>query len=69
MIKRHYECNPASELHGTQKMWYYINKGLLASSIISCASEFFPILLVTHWLACGGAEERAEDIEKRMKVG
>ncbi|EGT36266.1 hypothetical protein CAEBREN_21337 [Caenorhabditis brenneri] len=67
VIKRHYECNPASELHGTQKMWYYINKGLLSSSIISCASEFFPILLVTHWLACGGAEERAEDIEKRMK--
>ncbi|CAP26454.2 Protein CBG05891 [Caenorhabditis briggsae] len=68
VIKRHYECNPASELHGTQKMWYYINKGLLSSSIISCASEFFPILLVTHWLACGGAEERAEDIERRMKI-
>ncbi|CAI5449262.1 unnamed protein product [Caenorhabditis angaria] len=67
VTKRHYECDPYTELHGTQKMWYYINKGLLNSSIISCASEFFPVLLVTHWLACGGAEERAENIEKRMK--
>uniref|UniRef100_A0A8R1I828 Uncharacterized protein n=1 Tax=Caenorhabditis japonica TaxID=281687 RepID=A0A8R1I828_CAEJA len=67
VMKRNYQCDPATALHGTQKMWYYINKGLLSSSIISCASEFFPVLLVTHWLACGGAEERAEDIERRMK--
>ncbi|KAK6013940.1 hypothetical protein OSTOST_20716 [Ostertagia ostertagi] len=49
-------------------MWYYINKGILSSSIISCASEFFPVLLVAHWLACGGAEEKAEDIERRRQM-
>uniref|UniRef100_A0A1I7XHY8 Anoctamin n=1 Tax=Heterorhabditis bacteriophora TaxID=37862 RepID=A0A1I7XHY8_HETBA len=68
VMKRNYECYPAEDLHGTQKMWYYINKGILSSSIISCASEFFPVLLVTHWLACGGAEEKAGDIEKRKQL-
>ncbi|CAD6190697.1 unnamed protein product [Caenorhabditis auriculariae] len=67
VMKRNYDCSPYDDLHGTQKSWYYINKGLLSSSIISCASEFFPVLLVGHWLACGGAEEKAEDIERRMK--
>lgn len=47
---------------------YYINKGVLSASIISCASEFFPVLLVTHWLANGGAEEKAEDIERRQQL-
>ncbi|CAJ0602617.1 unnamed protein product, partial [Cylicocyclus nassatus] len=68
VMRRNYECTPSEDLHGTQKMWYYINKGILSSSIISCASEFFPVLLVTHWLACGGAEEKAEDIERRRKL-
>ncbi|VDO45120.1 unnamed protein product [Haemonchus placei] len=67
VMRRNYECSPANDLHGTQKMWYYINKGVLSSSIISCASEFFPVLLVAHWLACGGAEEKAEDIQRRVR--
>ncbi|XGW22854.1 hypothetical protein V3C99_005240 [Haemonchus contortus] len=68
VMRRNYECSPANDLHGTQKMWYYINKGVLSSSIISCASEFFPVLLVAHWLACGGAEEKAEDIQRRRQL-
>ncbi|EYC45442.1 hypothetical protein Y032_0428g1299 [Ancylostoma ceylanicum] len=68
VMRRNYECTPSDDLHGTQKMWYYINKGILSSSIISCASEFFPVLLVAHWLACGGAEEKAEDIERRRQL-
>ncbi|ETN69310.1 hypothetical protein NECAME_05293, partial [Necator americanus] len=68
VVRRNYECSPSDDLHGTQKMWYYINKGILSSSIISCASEFFPVLLVGHWLACGGAEEKAEDIERRQQL-
>ncbi|CAB3406431.1 unnamed protein product [Caenorhabditis bovis] len=67
VMRRNYECSPSDDLHGTQKMWYYINKGLLNSAVISCASEFFPVILVAHWLACGGAEEKADDIMKRMK--
>lgn len=31
--------------------------------------QFFPVLLVTHWLTCGGAEEKAESIKKRQQVG
>ncbi|TKR69135.1 hypothetical protein L596_021327 [Steinernema carpocapsae] len=42
VMKRHYDCDPSMDLHGTQKIWYYLNKGLLNSAIISCASEFFP---------------------------
>lgn len=68
VMRRTYECSPSDDLHGMQKMWYYINKGILSSSIIACASEFFPVLLVTHWLACGGAEEKAEDIERRRQL-
>ncbi|KAK5974848.1 hypothetical protein GCK32_004314, partial [Trichostrongylus colubriformis] len=68
VMRRNYECSPSDDLHGTQKMWYYINKGILSSAIISCASEFFPVLLVAHWLACGGAEEKAEDIERRRQL-
>ncbi|GMR50129.1 hypothetical protein PMAYCL1PPCAC_20324 [Pristionchus mayeri] len=66
VMKKTYKCHPSTDLHGTQKMWYYINKGVLNTSIISCASEFFPVLLVTHWLTCGGADERAESIKKRQ---
>ena len=51
-----------------QIIWYYINKGLLSSAVISCASEFFPVLLVAHWLSCGGAEEKAEDLLKRQQL-
>ncbi|CAJ0587729.1 unnamed protein product, partial [Mesorhabditis spiculigera] len=67
VMKRHYECNPAYDLGGTKKIWYYLNKGLLNTAVISCASEFFPVLLVSHWLSCGGAEEKAEDIRKRAE--
>ncbi|GMT25526.1 hypothetical protein PFISCL1PPCAC_16823, partial [Pristionchus fissidentatus] len=66
-MKKVYNCHPSDDLHGTQKMWYYINKGILNTSIISCASEFFPVLLVAHWLTCGGAEERAETIKKKQE--
>ncbi|GMS97120.1 hypothetical protein PENTCL1PPCAC_19295, partial [Pristionchus entomophagus] len=66
VMKKSYQCHPSDDLHGTQKMWYYINKGVLNTSIISCASEVFPVFLVTHWLTCGGAEERAETIKKRQ---
>ncbi|CAI4222136.1 unnamed protein product [Auanema sp. JU1783] len=68
VMKRHYECVPSNDLHGTQKMWLVQKIGILSSSIISCASEFFPVLIVTHWLSCGGAEEKAEDIEKRRQM-
>ncbi|VDL83083.1 unnamed protein product [Nippostrongylus brasiliensis] len=68
VTRRIYECSPSSDLHGTQKMWYYVNKAILSSSIIACASEFFPVLLVSHWLACGGAEEKAEDIQRRHQL-
>uniref|UniRef100_A0A914WDE1 Gustatory receptor n=1 Tax=Plectus sambesii TaxID=2011161 RepID=A0A914WDE1_9BILA len=71
VIKRHYECDPSNDLKGTQKIWYYMNKGMLNGAIISCAAEFFPVLIIAHWLACGGAEEKAEDIlrRKRKKQG
>ncbi|VDM80898.1 unnamed protein product [Strongylus vulgaris] len=75
VMRRNYECSPSDDLHGTQKMWWgYVESDevhthcrILSSSIISCASEFFPVLLVAHWLACGGAEEKAEDIERRRQ--
>jgi len=47
---------------------YYLDKGFLNSSIIACASEFFPVLLVAHWLSCGGAEQRAEEVLRRRQV-
>ncbi|KAK0409606.1 hypothetical protein QR680_004648 [Steinernema hermaphroditum] len=68
VMKRHYECSPADDLNGTQKIWYYLNKGLLNSAIISCASEFFPVLLIAHWLACGGAEEKADDLLRKRQM-
>lgn len=49
VTKPKYHCEPEKELKGTQKTWYYLHKGLLNSAIISCASEFFPVLLVAHW--------------------
>uniref|UniRef100_A0A183CEJ0 Lipase_3 domain-containing protein n=1 Tax=Globodera pallida TaxID=36090 RepID=A0A183CEJ0_GLOPA len=52
---------------GTQKIWYYLHKGLLNSAIISCASEFFPVMLVAHWLACGRAEQRADELIRRRQ--
>ncbi|KAE9553146.1 hypothetical protein FO519_003625 [Halicephalobus sp. NKZ332] len=67
-IKRYYNCDPYTDLAGMQIIWYYINKGLLSSAVISCASEFFPVLLVAHWLSCGGAEEKAEDLLKRRQM-
>uniref|UniRef100_A0A0K0EL95 Glutaredoxin domain-containing protein n=1 Tax=Strongyloides stercoralis TaxID=6248 RepID=A0A0K0EL95_STRER len=68
VIKRHYDCDPYNDLDGTQKIWFYINKGLLNTSVISCASEFFPVLLISHWLACGGAEEKAEDLLRKKQL-
>jgi hypothetical protein len=47
---------------------YYLNKGLLNGAIISCAAEFFPVMLIAHWLACGGAEEKAEDIMRQVSL-
>ncbi|KAI1724947.1 hypothetical protein Ddc_06223 [Ditylenchus destructor] len=67
IIKRPYRCNPEEELKGTQKIWYYLHKGLLNSSVISCASEFYPVMLVAHWLACGRAEERADELIRRRQ--
>uniref|UniRef100_A0A1I8AYE3 Otopetrin-3 n=1 Tax=Meloidogyne hapla TaxID=6305 RepID=A0A1I8AYE3_MELHA len=46
---------------------YYMHKGLLNSAIISCASEFFPVMLVAHWLACGRAEQRADELIRRRQ--
>uniref|UniRef100_A0A0K0F2C3 Otopetrin-2 n=1 Tax=Strongyloides venezuelensis TaxID=75913 RepID=A0A0K0F2C3_STRVS len=68
VIKRHYDCDPYNDLHGTQKIWFYLNKGLLNTAVISCASEFFPVLLISHWLACGGAEEKAEDLLRKRQL-
>ena len=45
-----------------------MHKGLLNSAIISCASEFFPVMLVAHWLACGRAEQRADELIRRRQV-
>uniref|UniRef100_A0A914Z577 Uncharacterized protein n=1 Tax=Panagrolaimus superbus TaxID=310955 RepID=A0A914Z577_9BILA len=67
VVKRYYSCDPYTELRGMRLIWYYLNKGLLNTATISCASEFFPVLLVAHWLACGGAEEKAEDLLKRKQ--
>jgi hypothetical protein len=53
VAQRNYTCDP-SKLKGTRQIWYYLNKGLLNTSIIACASEFFPVVLVAHWLVCGG---------------
>uniref|UniRef100_A0A915E935 Sulfhydryl oxidase n=1 Tax=Ditylenchus dipsaci TaxID=166011 RepID=A0A915E935_9BILA len=65
---RPYECHPEQELKGTQLIWYYLHKGLLNSTVISCASEYFPVMLVGHWLACGRADEKADElIQKRRK--
>ncbi|KAH7723481.1 Protein F55G1.15 [Aphelenchoides avenae] len=60
-----YTCHPSEHFKGMQQTWYYLHKGLLNSSIISCASELFPVMLVAHWLACGGAETTAENLEER----
>uniref|UniRef100_A0A7E4VYH9 Otopetrin-2 n=1 Tax=Panagrellus redivivus TaxID=6233 RepID=A0A7E4VYH9_PANRE len=68
VVKRYYDCDPYSDLIGMQKVWFYLNKGLLSSATISCASEYFPVVLVAHWLACGGAEEKAEDLLKRKRI-
>ncbi|CAD5218442.1 unnamed protein product [Bursaphelenchus okinawaensis] len=65
-VQRQYVCN-TSQLAGTRQVWYYLNKGLLSSAVTACASEFFPVVLVAHWLVCGGAEERAEDLIRRQR--
>ncbi|KAL3100438.1 hypothetical protein niasHS_001741 [Heterodera schachtii] len=67
IVKRPYTCDPEKALKGTQKIWYYLHKGLLNSAIISCASEFFPVMLVAHWLACGRAEQRADELIRRRQ--
>lgn len=67
VIQRIYTCDPENLLKGTQKIWYYLHKGLLNSAIISCASEFFPVMLVAHWLACGRAEQRADELIRRRQ--
>uniref|UniRef100_A0A914H8Z0 Uncharacterized protein n=1 Tax=Globodera rostochiensis TaxID=31243 RepID=A0A914H8Z0_GLORO len=67
IVKRPYTCDPEKVLKGTQKIWYYLHKGLLNSAIISCASEFFPVMLVAHWLACGRAEQRADELIRRRQ--
>ncbi|KAF7639864.1 hypothetical protein Mgra_00000784 [Meloidogyne graminicola] len=67
IIKRSYTCDPETKLKGTQKIWYYMHKGLLNSAIISCASEFFPVMLVAHWLGCGRAEQRADELIRRRQ--
>ncbi|CAK5085450.1 unnamed protein product [Meloidogyne enterolobii] len=67
VIRRSYTCDPETKLKGTQKTWYYMHKGLLNSAIISCASEFFPVMLVAHWLACGRAEQRADELIRRRQ--
>uniref|UniRef100_A0A915E691 Gustatory receptor n=1 Tax=Ditylenchus dipsaci TaxID=166011 RepID=A0A915E691_9BILA len=56
-------------LFGITGCWqrYYLHKGLLNSAVISCASEFYPVMLVAHWLACGRAEERADELIRRRQ--
>lgn len=49
VAKTRFRCDPEATLSGTQKTWYYLHKGLLNSAVISCASEFFPVVLVAHW--------------------
>ncbi|KAI6224410.1 hypothetical protein M3Y99_01397800 [Aphelenchoides fujianensis] len=38
---RQYTCD-THDLEGTRQIWYFLNKGLLNSTVIACASEFFP---------------------------
>lgn len=51
----HYSCNPYTDLHGMKKTWYYLHKGMLSTVTVTCVCELFPVLLVAHWIACGGA--------------
>lgn len=51
----HYFCNPYKDLHGMRKTWYYVHKGMLSTVAVTCVCELFPVLLVAHWIACGGA--------------
>ncbi|KAI6215994.1 hypothetical protein M3Y94_00450600 [Aphelenchoides besseyi] len=65
---RTYTCVASETLEGTRQIWYYLNKGLLNSTVIACASEFFPVVLVAHWLVCGGAEERADHLILKQRI-
>lgn len=38
-----------------KKTWYYVHKGMLSTVAVTCVCELFPVLLVAHWIACGGA--------------
>ncbi|VDD90040.1 unnamed protein product [Enterobius vermicularis] len=69
VLQRKYECEPEEDLHGTQRIWYYLHRGLLEIAVMSCASEIYPVLLIAHWLACGNAEETAEHFLKKQRRG
>ncbi|KAH7713042.1 Protein F55G1.15 [Aphelenchoides avenae] len=61
-----FKCHPNHDLTGMKAIWYNLHQGLLKSAVVSIASELFPVLLVTHWLACGGAHKKAEKIVTRI---
>uniref|UniRef100_A0A0N5AA32 XK-related protein n=1 Tax=Syphacia muris TaxID=451379 RepID=A0A0N5AA32_9BILA len=69
VLQRDFQCEPDERLHGTQKIWYYLHKGLLNIAVMSCASEIYPVLLISHWLSCGNAEETAEHLIKKQQRG
>ncbi|KAH7703297.1 Protein F55G1.15, partial [Aphelenchoides avenae] len=57
---RNHTCHPHRDFEGLQAAWYYTYESLLEPATMSCISEYFPVLLVAHWLACGGGRHRMD---------
>ncbi|KAF7635859.1 hypothetical protein Mgra_00004771 [Meloidogyne graminicola] len=66
-IKKGFNCTTLS-LRKEQQVWYRVHYGLLKSVIVTAASEFIPVLLVTHWLACGRAELAVRKMTVKMNT-
>ncbi|KAH7714549.1 Protein F55G1.15 [Aphelenchoides avenae] len=57
---RNHTCHPHRDFEGLQAAWYYAYESLLEPATMSCISEYLPVLLVAHWLACGGGRHRTD---------
>ncbi|KAH7708560.1 Protein F55G1.15 [Aphelenchoides avenae] len=44
-----FKCHPNHDLTGMKAIWYNLHQGLLKSAVVSIASEWLPVLLVTLW--------------------
>ncbi|KAI1733287.1 hypothetical protein Ddc_02211 [Ditylenchus destructor] len=67
--KHSFKCHPEDEFkkNGSKLYWYRLDEYLIHQVVASLACEYYPVLLVIHWVVTGRANNAVEKIIQRQE--